>query len=89
MDDPFSHWRDEVMPMFTQMNESIARLINAAKTEEIAPITSTSYGMNAVAQSIPWQAGDNVVMCNVEFPANVYPWMSLARDGVRLASSPP
>jgi selenocysteine lyase/cysteine desulfurase len=82
MDDPFSHWRDEIMPMFTQMNESIARLINAAKTEEIAPITSTSYGMNALAQSIPWQAGDNVVLCNVEFPANVYPWMSLARDGV-------
>lgn len=82
MRDPFSHWRDEVMPLLTTMNEKIAGLINAAAADEIAPITSTSYGLNALAQSIPWQPGDNVLLCDVEFPANVYPWMSLARDGV-------
>lgn len=83
MDDPFAYWRDEVMPMMAEMGQTIARLIHAAKPEEITAITSTSYGLNALAQSIPWQPGDNVVLCDVEFPANVYPWMSLERDGVQ------
>ena len=82
MADPFSHWRDEIMPMLAGMGETLIRMINADKVEEITPITSTPYGLNALAQSIPWQVGDNVVLCDVEFPANVYPWMNLERDGV-------
>lgn len=88
MDDPFGYWRDEVMPMLGGMAQTIAHLLNAAKPEELTPITSTSYGLNALAQSIPWQPGDNVVLCDVEFPANVYPWMSLERDGVEVRLVP-
>lgn len=88
MADPFSHWRDEVMPLLAGMGETLVQMINADKVEEIIPITSTSYGLNALAQSIPWQAGDNVVLCDVEFPANVYPWMSLERDGVQVRFAP-
>lgn len=88
MDDPFGYWRDEVMPMLGEMGQTLAHLINAAKPEELTPITSTSYGINALAQSIAWQGGDNVVMCDVEFPANVYPWMSLEREGVRVRLVP-
>jgi selenocysteine lyase/cysteine desulfurase len=29
-------------------------------------------------------SGDNVVTCNVEFPANVYPWMRLCEGGIQL-----
>jgi selenocysteine lyase/cysteine desulfurase len=45
-------------------------------------MATTSAGLNAVAQAIAWQPGDNVLFCDVEFPANAYPWLSLARDGV-------
>lgn len=62
----------------------IAKFINARRGREIAVITSTSMGINMLAQAIQWQPGDNVVFCEVEFPSNAYPWMSLERDGVEV-----
>lgn len=58
--------------------ELIARLINA-DTEEIGLAVNTSYGLNLAAFSLPLGAGDVVLTPDREFPANVYPWMQLAR----------
>ncbi|MEI2609323.1 MAG: aminotransferase class V-fold PLP-dependent enzyme [Candidatus Promineifilaceae bacterium] len=87
-DEPMAHWRLEIMPLMEKMNGDIARLINAAAPREINTITSTSYGVNAIAQALPWQVGDNVVLCNIEFPANVYPWLNLAERGVETCLIP-
>jgi selenocysteine lyase/cysteine desulfurase len=40
-----------------------------------------------VAQAFPWAAGDNVVGDDMEFPANVYPWMNLAPRGVEFRAA--
>lgn len=55
----------------------------------IAFLPSTSHALNLVAQGLDWRSGDNVVGDDLEFPANVYPWMNLARRGVeyRIARS--
>jgi selenocysteine lyase/cysteine desulfurase len=37
---------------------------------------------------VAWQPGDNVLFCEVEFPSNAYPWMSLERDGVEVRQVP-
>lgn len=76
--------------LWLDFNVAMATLINAAHPHEIVITTSTSLGLNTVAQSIDWQPGDNVVLYDGEFPSNVYPWMALARRGVetRLAPSP-
>ena len=60
-----------------------------AKASEIAFAPSTSWGLNLVAQAFDWQPGENVVTDNMEFPANVYPWMLLEKRGVecRLAKN--
>lgn len=60
----------------------IAKLINA-EVDEIAFIKNTTQGILIAANGIDWREGDNVVTANVEFPANVYPWLNLARRGVR------
>lgn len=60
-----------------------ARLIGAA-TDEVVFVKNTTEGIGWVAGGLPWQAGDNVVITAVEFPANVYPWMGLGRQGVGL-----
>lgn len=60
-----------------------ARLIGAS-TEEIAIIKNTSEGISLVAAGFPWKEGDNLVTANVEFPANVYPWMRLASRNVEV-----
>jgi len=62
--------------------ELIASLIGAAP-EEIALATNTSFGINLAAFALPLSRGDVVLSPDLEFPANVYPWMQLAaRKGV-------
>src|ERR1700730_5315345 len=53
-----------------------------AKPEEIAFLPNTSWGVNLVAQSFRWAAGDNVVSSDMEFPSNAYPWQRLRSRGV-------
>jgi selenocysteine lyase/cysteine desulfurase len=60
-----------------------AAMINAAP-EEIALIPNTTAGITYAAEGIDWQAGDNVVSLDNEFPSNVYPWMNLHSRGVEL-----
>lgn len=62
--------------------ELIASLIGAT-SGEIALATNTSFGLNLAAFALPLKSGDVVLSPNMEFPANVYPWMQLAvRRGV-------
>lgn len=60
-----------------------ARLVGA-NSQNIAFMRNTSDGIAAVANGIDWRAGDNVVSCDIEFPANIYPWMRLQGRGVEL-----
>lgn len=58
---------------------AVAGLMNATK-EEIAFVRNTSDGISLVATGVDWQPGDRIVTTSVEYPANVYPWMELARS---------
>jgi selenocysteine lyase/cysteine desulfurase len=65
------------------VRQSAARLINA-ETGEVTFVKNTSEGINFVANGVQWITGDNVVSTMMEFPANVYAWMSLEQRGVAL-----
>ncbi|MBI5525000.1 MAG: aminotransferase class V-fold PLP-dependent enzyme [Deltaproteobacteria bacterium] len=65
------------------VRERYARLINA-DPGEIAFLKSTSAGVQLVAQGVDFKAGGKVVTADVEFPANVYPWMALAPRGIEV-----
>ena len=51
---------------------------------EIMFLWNTSMGINLAARALSIGAGDNVVISNIEFPSNVYPWMNLEREGVEV-----
>lgn len=70
-----------------EIRQQAARLINA-DPQEVAFIKNTSEGVGFVAEGFPWKAGDNVVTAAEEYPANVYPWMNLARRGVEVRLVP-
>ena len=72
-----------------RVREKFARLINA-HPDEIAYSKNVSEGLNMIAAALPWQAGDNVVLCrDVEHPNNIYPWLNLqSRFGVEVRSVP-
>lgn len=60
-------WRDGGKPFF-------AKLIGS-KPEEIACIENTSFGLNLVANMLPFSSGSKIVTTDLEFPSVVYPWL--------------
>ena len=64
------------------VRQSCATLINA-NPDEIAFTKNTTEGLGFLANGLKWMTGDNVISTNVEFPANVYPWMALQSRGVQ------
>lgn len=50
--------------------------------QRIGLSTTTSYGLNIIAAGYRWSSGDNIIVSDNEFPANVYPWVRLKSRGV-------
>ena len=65
-----------------QLRSQLAYLINAPAANDIALLKNTSEALSVVAHGFPWQAGDNAVICDEEFPSNRIVWESLTRYGV-------
>ncbi len=63
------------------------QLLNADPLD-VAFVKNTSEGVGIVAEGFPWQPGDNVVIAEDEYPANVYPWLNLAGRGVEVRRVP-
>jgi len=70
-----------------EFKEKFAEHIGA-EADEIALTLNTSEGINIVADGLEWRPGDNVVLPDTEYPANVYPWMNLAGKGVEVRLVP-
>ena len=68
------------MPEF---RASVGALIGA-DGEEIAILRNTGDGANVVAGGLDWQPGDEVLLCDDEFPANAMPWLTLRDRGVNV-----
>ena len=64
-----------------EYREKIGRYIGASGAE-IATIPNTSAGAGTIALGIDWKPGDEVLLCDNEFPANVVAWLALRRRGV-------
>ncbi|MGK7344917.1 MAG: aminotransferase class V-fold PLP-dependent enzyme [Candidatus Nitrospinota bacterium M3_3B_026] len=61
---------------------ALAAKITGAGEDEVAFIRNTSDGVSLVASGYPWREGDEVIINDLEFPSNVYPWLNLERLGV-------
>lgn len=66
---------------------AIARLIGC-NPANVALGTGASHGINIAARGLPLKAGEDVLLPQGEFPANIYPWIGLQESGigVRFAS---
>jgi selenocysteine lyase/cysteine desulfurase len=67
-----------------EVKQAAGRLIGAQGPHEIAFVPNTTTGLALVANGLRWEAGDNVIISNVEYPANRYPWQDLGRFGVEM-----
>lgn len=61
----------------------IGRLLNV-KSDRIAFTENVTNGINLLASGIKWEKGDRIILNDLEFPANVYPFMNLQKQGVEI-----
>src|SRR5262249_30030780 len=66
-----------------EVRRQAGQLINADPFD-IAFVKNTSEGIGIVAEGLHWQAGDNVVTAQEEYPSNIYPWLNLQSRGVEV-----
>jgi cysteine desulfurase / selenocysteine lyase len=80
-EEPFDvvHWER----LRSQVRSRIAELLSVG-VETITFVRNTTSGLGLVAAGLDWEAGDNIVGVDREFPANIYPWMGLRRKNVEL-----
>jgi cysteine desulfurase / selenocysteine lyase len=74
------------------LREAGARLLGVTEelggASSVSIVPNTTYGLSLVAQGIDWKPGDVVVTTESEFPANLTPWLDLARHGVEVRRIP-
>lgn len=71
----FDYWRE--------LKVELGKMVNASP-DEIGYALNTSYGLAIAASGIEFRRGDEVLLCDVEFPANTYPWTNLEYKGVKV-----
>lgn len=66
------------------LRKKAAKLIHAESEHRITFPSNTSQGLNIVASGLQWHNGDRILIPDYEFPANVYPFLSLESEGVEI-----
>lgn len=61
----------------TRARKKIAQLLNAPP-QNITWSTNVGTAMSMLAQGLDWQPGDEIILNNIEFPSNVYPFLNLS-----------
>jgi selenocysteine lyase/cysteine desulfurase len=63
--------------------EKLGKLIGSSP-DRIAWVDNVSNGTNILAQGLDWKTGDRILLNDIEFPSNVYPFMNLKKHGVEI-----
>jgi selenocysteine lyase/cysteine desulfurase len=67
-----------------EMTRVAAAALMGVPTTDVAFVKNTSEGVGFVASGLDWSPGDRVVVPDLEFPSNIYPWLALRDLGVRV-----
>jgi selenocysteine lyase/cysteine desulfurase len=78
----------EDIGLLRESRTNVAMLINAESPDRIAFFLNTSDALNIVPTGLKWNIGDKIVVNDLEFPANVYPYLNLQRHGVEVEILP-
>ncbi|MGB5528944.1 MAG: aminotransferase class V-fold PLP-dependent enzyme [Ignavibacteriaceae bacterium] len=62
---------------------TIGEMINC-DADQIAFLDNTTNGIIWLALGLEWKSGDRIILNDVEFPANVYPFLQLKEKGVEI-----
>jgi selenocysteine lyase/cysteine desulfurase len=69
--------------LLNSVKEKAATLLKV-DSENLTATTCTSHGLSIIANSFPWEEGNNMIMPENEHPNNFYPWAQLKNQGVEV-----
>ena len=75
---------DDDLDALEDTKAALSELINADSLDRIAWTPNTSFGLQAIADTFAWQAGDEILLNTMEFPSNVYPFRNYEKEGVHV-----
>ncbi len=70
-----------VSDFVSSTKEDLGNYLNCTP-DRIAYTDNTTDGINILASGIKWNKGDRILLNDIEFPANVYPFLNLQKEGV-------
>ncbi len=73
---------DDELKIESDCRTAIQTMVHAESKDRIALAGNTSDAINIVASGLQWQRGDRIILNDLEFPANVYPYYHLQEQGV-------
>jgi len=68
---------------YEDARETVARFLSA-EPSKIIFMKNTTEGINLIANSYPWEAGDHIVTTLLEHHSNLLPWLRLQKKGVNV-----
>ncbi len=71
------------LDLVEETKELLGELINVSPAR-IAFTRSVTDGLNILAQGLHWEKGDRIILNDIEFPANIYPFLNLKKYGVEI-----
>jgi len=72
-----------VMHRIEEARAAGAKLLNCTP-DEVSLVGPTSLALSYVAAGLKYRKGDNILIYHDDYPSNVYPWMALAAQGVKV-----
>ena len=75
--------RERMEETVNRCKQKVSDLLGVSP-DNIAFISTSSEGINLLTYGLKWRSGDNVVVCDVEFPSDVLPWTRLKEQGVEV-----
>ena len=73
----------EFLKWYAGAKEKLGKLLNVP-SHRLAWIDNVSGGISILAQGLKWKPGDRILLNNLEFPSNVYPFLNLKKFGVKI-----
>ncbi len=70
-----------------QLKSALGRLLHVPPFEIILG-NSASYGLHLLANGIPWKFGQEIIVVQDDFPANILPWLALRQQGILVRQEP-
>jgi len=73
----------EATNRYEDARETVAHFLNVEPSKTVF-MKNTTEGINLIANSYPWEAGDHIVTTLLEHHSNLLPWLRLQKKGVNV-----